>query len=112
MKISLFVLMLLLLSCAQTENASIGKLDPVLKQQVIENQKSNSGESISFIAQLSVPASTSIKDDIRSNGIEINSISKNIFTGKGNYKSILLISHKDYIKSLEANKTYAPNSNN
>lgn len=109
LKSFIFFALALFVSCANTNNVALNKLDPALKKQVVDHQKDNSSELISFIGKTKIPMDSTIENDMRATGLQINSTSKNIFTGKGSYKEILKILDKDYIKSLEAGKTLAPN---
>ncbi len=109
LKSSLLFALALFVSCASTNNVTLNKLDPALRKQVVEHQKDSSIELINFIGKTEVPLDSTIESDMRAAGIQINSTSKNIFTGKGNYKEIIKILDKDYIESLEASKTLAPN---
>jgi hypothetical protein len=105
-------LLALFFGCANTQDTSLNKLDPALRKQVIEHQQNNTQELISFIGETKTALDSTMEESIKSSGIEINSFSKDIFTGKGTYDAILKLLNKDYIKSLEANKPLAPNVNN
>lgn len=109
LKSFIFFALAFLVSCASTNNIALNKLAPALRKQVLEHQKDSSNDLISFIGKTKVPIDSTIENDMKAAGLQINSTSQNIFTGKGSYKEILKILDKDYIKSLEANKTLAPN---
>jgi hypothetical protein len=108
-KTNIFLLLIFLLGCANTQDVSLNKLDPALRQQVTEHQKNKSNELINFVGKTKSTIDSTMAESVKSLGIEINSISKEIFTGKGSYEAILKLLNKDYIKSLEANKPLAPN---
>jgi hypothetical protein len=110
MKLFIALILFFLAGCAHTQDISLAKLDPMLKQQVIEHKKSSSEELISFVGRSKTTIDSTLQNDIESTGIRINSILKNIFTGKGSYKSIIKLSAKDYIQSLEASKKLMPNT--
>ena len=98
-----------LFGCSQTNNMSMDKLDPALQQKVSVSRENKSDIMIEFIGTCNKEIDDQVKRDIESTGIEVNSVSKDIFTGKGNYSSILELSGKDFIKYLRAPRELMPN---
>jgi hypothetical protein len=105
---NIILVLTLIWGCTSTQNISLNKLDPALKEQVIKYQNSNSKELIRFVGETKVTLDSTIENSIKSSGIQINSISKSIFTGKGNVEAVLKLIDSDYIKALEANKPLSP----
>ena len=108
----LFILILFpifLFGCSHTENISMDKLDAALQQKVSESKENKSDVKIEFIGSCNAEIDDQVKRDIESTGVEVNSVSKDIFTGKGNYSSILELAGKDFIKYLRAPHGLKPN---
>jgi hypothetical protein len=98
-----------LFGCSHTENVSMEKLDVALQQKVSVNKENKSDDKIEFIGACNKEIDDVLRQDIKSTGIEVNSVSKDIFTGRGNYVSILKLSEKDFIKFLRAPRELKPN---
>jgi hypothetical protein len=91
---------------------SVDKLDSALRQKVLENKENKLDDQIQFIGTCNKEIDDQIKQDIESTGVEVNSVSKDIFTGRGTYTSILKLSEKDCVKILQAPGELKPLNNN
>ncbi len=100
--IYLFIILLsLLIGCSQTMEIPKDKVAPTLIRKLTELQQNHSDQIINFIGKCNSEVSPEIKEDLERSDISVHTVSKDIFTGSGNYKSILKIVIKDYIKWLE-----------
>jgi len=112
MKILTFLLLSLLLGCSQTKDIPKDKMDPALAAKLSELKQNSSDETIDFIGKCNSEISSAMKDVLETSGINLHSVSKDIFTATGNYKAIIKIAGKDFIKWLELPKTTYPLKNN
>ena len=83
---------------------SLDKLDAALIQKILENEKNKSNDKIEFIGVCGKEIDDQLRKDIESTGVEINSISNDIFTGRGTSTSILRAFRKRFyfISSISA----------
>ena len=108
MRIFTFLLLSLLIGCSQTREIPKDKIDAALTKKITELQVQKSGEKTDFIGTCISEINTPLRLDIESAGINIKSVSKNIFTGNGDYNAIITLAGKDYIKWLEAPREFYP----
>jgi len=112
MKLIAILLLSIIIACSQSKEISNNKIDPTLIKIIADAEQIKSEEMINFIGSCNLEITPSIKEDLEISGINIRSISKDIFTASGNYKSILEIADKSYIKWLEAPREFHPLNNN
>ena len=108
----LFFLSVFLFGCANSGEVSMDKLDAALKQKISEYKNNGIKEEIRFIGICNKEINEQTRQDIKSTGVIVNSVSKDIFTGRGNYNSILKLSGKDYLTSLRAPREVKIQSSN
>jgi hypothetical protein len=106
------MILTIFIGCSQSKETPKDKIDPALFEAIAKLDEIKSKEIIDFIGTCNSEITSTIKDDIETAGINIHTISKNIFTASGNYKSILKIENKDYIKWLELPQKLHPLKNN
>ena len=112
MKTFTILLLTILIGCSQSKETPQNKIDSRLAKKMTEVEQIKSEDPIDFIGSCNVEITSTIKDDLEASGINIRSVSKDIFTASGNYKSILEIAEKNYIKWLEAPRELHPLNNN
>jgi hypothetical protein len=112
MKIFIIFLLLIIISCSQSKEIYDSKIDPLLIKTIVDAEQIKSEEMINFIGSCNSDITSSMKEDLEISGINIRSISKDIFTASGNYKSILKIAGKNYIKWLETPREVRPLNKN
>ncbi len=100
-----------LFGCSHTEKMSLDKLDAAILQKISENGENKSDDKIEFIGVCDKEIDDQLKEDIESTGVEINSVSDDIFTGRGTSTSILKLSGKDFIIFLQSPRKQQPLNN-
>jgi hypothetical protein len=112
MKLIILILFsVLLFGCSHTENISPDKIDEALTQKILKNEKNKSDDKIEFIGVCTKEIDDQLKEDIESTDVEINSVSNDIFTGRGTSTSVLRLSGKDFILFLQSPRKLKPNEN-
>ena len=112
MKLFIPVLFLIFFfGCSNTENMSMDKIDASLIQKILDNEKNKSDDKIEFIGVCDKEIDDQLREDIESTSVEINSVSNDIFTGKGTSTSILKLSGKDFILFLQSPRKLQPHEN-
>lgn len=111
MKIFMLLFLSLFVGCSQTGNIPKDKIDPSLADKLTRLEQNKSDETLNFIGKCTTEITPSIKEELAAAGISIHSVSKDIFTGTGNYKAIIKIAGTNYIKWIEEPKETFPIKN-
>jgi starvation-inducible outer membrane lipoprotein len=93
-----------LFGCSSVNDQYKEKLDFGLKSKV----NKNSSESISFFGKCNEVINDDIKTSLEKTGIQIQTISKDIFTASGSAEQIIKLAKLEVIKSLEESKERFP----
>ena len=106
--IFLILPLILIVGCAQMQSFSSEKFAPELLLNVTEYKDKNSNEKISFIGRSNKDIYLETRKDIEETGVDVGSVIKDVFTGMGDYTSIIKLSNKNYIIKLDAPKKLFP----
>ncbi|MAT58257.1 MAG: hypothetical protein CMF23_09820 [Ignavibacteriae bacterium] len=97
----LFMLVILISGCGTMNNDYQYKIDPILRAEINNSDEISDSVEYNFLAKVKEQITDLERKKIEETGIKIESVIKNIFTGKGRLKSINELAKLDFIIAIE-----------
>lgn len=97
----LFMLVILISGCGTMNNDYQYKIDPILRAEINNSDEISDSVEYNFLAKVKEQITELERKKIEETGIKIESVIKNIFTGKGRLKSINELAKLDFIIAIE-----------
>jgi hypothetical protein len=87
--------------CSSSNDYKPEKMDTALRQKLDSLEKENSDISVNLLGKCNTAINSDIENELMSTGITLQSTAGDIFTARGDYKSIKKVSALDIVTSLE-----------
>lgn len=97
----LFMLVILISGCGTMNNDYQNKIDPILRAEINNSDEISDSVEYNFLAKVKEQITDLERKRIEETGIKIESVIKNIFTGKGRLNAINELAKLDFIIAIE-----------